>query len=101
MLVKLLRVLLIPENAEAYEQTLQINFSDDENIFYSIRNSVAVNDKNSKGSISLSLSSHTWYDILSMKTTLSEAEEEALAEMNNSEEVRKFFSCFDLESLNS
>ena len=99
--LKLLRVLLIPEKAEAYEQTLQFNFSDDEKIFYSIRNSVAVIDKNSKGSISLSLSSDTWYDLLSMKKTLSEAEGEALVEMNNSEEVRKFFSCFDLESLNS
>jgi hypothetical protein len=36
-----------------------------------------------------------------MKKTLSETEEEALVEMNNSTEVRKFFSCFDLESLNS
>jgi hypothetical protein len=36
-----------------------------------------------------------------MKKTLSEAEEEALVETNNSEKLRKFFSCFDLESLNS
>ena len=55
----------------------------------------------SEGSPSLSLSSDTWYDLLSMKKTLSEAEEEGLVEMNESEEVRKFFSCFDLESLNS
>jgi alkyl sulfatase BDS1-like metallo-beta-lactamase superfamily hydrolase len=99
--LKLLRVLLIPENADAYEQTLQFNFSDNENIFYSIRNSIAVIDKNSKSSLSLSLSSDTWYDLLSMKKTLSEAEEEALVETNNSDEIRKFFSCFDLESLNS
>ncbi len=69
--------------------------------FFSIRNSVAVIDKKFEGSPSLSLSSDTWYDLLSMKKTLSEAEEEGLVEMNNSEEVRKFFSCFDLESLNS
>ena len=99
--LKLLRVLLIPENADGYAQTLQFNFSDDEKIFYSIRNSVAIIDKESKGGPSLNLSSDTWYDLLSMKKTLSEAEEEALVEMNNSEEVRKFFSCFDLESLNS
>jgi hypothetical protein len=92
---------LIPENADAYTQTLHFNFSDDENIFYSIRNSVAVIDKNSDRSLSLSLSSDTWYDLLSMKKTLSEAEEEALVETNNSEKLRKFFSCFDLESLNS
>ena len=49
----------------------------------------------------MTLSSDTWYDLLSMKKTLSEAEEEALVEMNNSKEIRKFFSCFDLESLNS
>jgi len=36
-----------------------------------------------------------------MKKTLSEAAQEALVDTNNSEEVRKFFSCFDLESLNS
>ena len=99
--LKLLRVLLIPENADAYEQTLQFNFSDDENIFYSIRNSIAVIDKNSKSSLSLSLSSDTWYDLLSMKKTLSEVEEEALVKTNNFDEIRKFFSCFDLESLNS
>ena len=99
--LKLLRVLLIPEKADAYTQTLELNFSDDEKIFYSIRNSVAVIDKESQGSPSLSLSSDTWYDLLSMKKTLSETEEEALVELNNSEEVRKFFSCFDLESLNS
>ena len=99
--LKLLRVLLIPENADGYAQTLQFNFSDDEKIFYSIRNSVAIIDKESKRGPSLNLSSDTWYDLLSMKKTLSEAEEEALVDMNNSEEVRKFFSCFDLESLNS
>jgi hypothetical protein len=96
-----LRVLLSPEKADAYTQTLEFNFSDDEKIFYSIRNSVAVVGKKSEGSLSLSLSSDTWYDLLSMKKTLSETEEEALVEMNNSTEVRKFFSCFDLESLNS
>ena len=58
-------------------------------------------DKKSERSLSITLSSDTWYDLLSMKKTLSEAEEEALVDMNNSEEVRKFFSCFDLESLNS
>ena len=51
--------------------------------------------------VSLNLSSDTWYDLLSMKKTLSQAEEEALVEMNNSDEIKKFFSCFDLESLNS
>ena len=91
---------MIPEKADAYAQTIEFNFSDDKNIFYSIRNSVAVIDKKSEGSPSLSLSSDTWYDLLSMKKTLSEAEEEGLVEMNESEEVRKFFSCFDLESLN-
>jgi alkyl sulfatase BDS1-like metallo-beta-lactamase superfamily hydrolase len=99
--LKLLRVLLIPEVADTYAQTLEFNFSEDENIFYSIRNSVAVIDKKSKGGPSLNLSSDTWYDLLSMKKTLSEVEEEGLVKMNNSEEVRKFFSCFDLESLNS
>ena len=91
----------MPEKADAYAQTLEFIFSDDENIFYSIRNSVAVIDKKSERSLSITLSSDTWYDLLSMKKTLSEAAEEALVDMNNSEEVRKFFSCFDLESLNS
>ena len=99
--LKLLRVLLIPEKADSYLQTLQFNFSDDEKVFYSIRNSVALIDKTPECSLSITLSSDTWYDLLSMKKTLSEAEGEALVEMNNSEEVRKFFSCFDLESLNS
>ena len=92
---------MIPEKADAYLQTLQFNFSDDEKVFYSIRNSVALIDKTPECSLSITLSSDTWYDLLSMKKTLSEAEEEALVEMNNSEEIRKFFSCFDLESLNS
>ena len=99
--LKLLRVLLIPEKADAYAQTLEFKFSDDENIFYTIRNSVAVIDKHHEGNLSLSLSSDAWYDLLSMKKTLSEAEAEALVEMSDTEEVRKFFSCFDLESLNS
>jgi alkyl sulfatase BDS1-like metallo-beta-lactamase superfamily hydrolase len=99
--LKLLRVLLVPEEADAYLQTLQFNFSDDVKIFYSIRNSVAVIDKKSEESLSITLSTDTWYDLLSMKKTLSEAEAEALVEMNNSKEIRKFFSCFDLESLNS
>ena len=99
--LKLLRVLLIPEKADAYAQTLEFKFSDDENIFYTIRNSVAVIDKHHEGSLSLSLSSDAWYDLLSKKKTLSEAEAEALVEMSDTEEVRKFFSCFDLESLNS
>jgi hypothetical protein len=92
---------LIPEKADAYAETLQFNFSDDEKIFYSIRNSVAVIDKTAERSLSITLSSDTWYDLLSMKKTLSEAAQEALVDTNNSEEVRKFFSCFDLESLNS
>ena len=92
---------MIPEKADAYLQTLQFNFSDDEKVFYSIRNSIALIDKTPESSLSITLSSDTWYDLLSMKKTLSEAEGEALVEMNNSEEVRKFFSCFDLESLNS
>ena len=62
---------------------------------------IALIDKTPECSLSITLSSDTWYDLLSMKKTLSEAEEEGLVEMNNSEEVRKFFSCFDLESLNS
>jgi len=99
--LKLLRVLLIPEKTDAYAQTLEFKFSDDENIFYTIRNSVAVIDKHHEGNLSLSLSSDAWYDLLSMKKTLSEAEAEALVEMSDTEEVRKFFSCFDLESLNS
>ena len=99
--LKLLRVLLIPEKADTYEKTLQFNFSDDESISYSIRNCVAVIDNKSDGKVSLNLSSDTWYDLLSMKKTLSQAEEEALVEMNNSDEIKKFFSCFDLESLNS
>ena len=99
--LKLLRVLLIPEKADAYAQTLEFKLSDDENIFYTIRNSVAVIDKHHDGNLSLSLSSDAWYDLLSMKKTLSEAEAEALVEMSDTEEVRKFFSCFDLESLNS
>ena len=64
-------------------KTLQFNFSDDEKVFYSIRNSVALIDKTSDiqdGSLSITLSSDTWYDLLSMKKTLSEAEEEALVE---------------------
>ena len=92
---------MIPEKADTYEKTLQFNFSDDESISYSIRNCVAVIDHNSDGKVSLNLSSDTWYDLLSMKKTLSQAEEEALVEMNNSDEIKKFFSCFDLESLNS
>ncbi len=99
--LKLLRVLLIPENADGYAQTLQFNFSDDERLFYSIRNSVAVIDKNLEASLFINLSSDTWYDLLSTKKTLSEAEEESLVETSNSEELRKFFACFDLESLNS
>ena len=31
--LKLLRVLLVPEKAENYTQTLELNFSDNENIF--------------------------------------------------------------------
>ena len=92
---------MVPDEADAYLQTLQFNFSDDVKIFYSIRNSVAVIDKKSEESLSITLSTDTWYDLLSMKKTLSEAEAEALVEMNNSKEIRKFFSCFDLESLNS
>ena len=71
---------MIPEKADAYLQTLQFNFSDDEKVFYSIRNSVAVIDKKSERSLSITLSSDTWYDLLSMKKTLSAAEEEALVE---------------------
>jgi hypothetical protein len=58
-------------------------------------------DKNFEASLAINLSSETWYDLLSTKKTLSEAEEESLLESNNPEELRKFFSCFDLESLNS
>ena len=58
---------MIPEKADAYAQTLEFKFSDDENIFYTIRNSVAVIDKHHEGSLSLSLSSDAWYDLLSKK----------------------------------
>ena len=99
--LKLLRVLLIPEFAERLEKTLCINFTDEKAIYYSIRNSIAIIDEKKDETPYLNLTSETWYDILSRKLTLSQAEEEGLLEMSNSNEVKSFFACFDLDSLNS
>ena len=99
--LKLLRVLLIPEFTERLEKTLCINFTDEKAIYYSIRNSIAIIDEKKDETPYLNLTSETWYDILSRKLTLSQAEEEGLLEMSDSNEVKSFFACFDLDSLNS
>ena len=93
--------MLIPEFTERLEKTLCINFTDEKAIYYSIRNSIAIIDEKKDETPYLNLTSETWYDILSRKLTLSQAEEEGLLEMSDSNEVKSFFACFDLDSLNS
>jgi alkyl sulfatase BDS1-like metallo-beta-lactamase superfamily hydrolase len=99
--LRLLRVLLIPEKAEGLEITIKMNFNEAEKIFYSIRNSVALVCQDTEPSFSISINQDCWFEILSGKKTLSKALDEKAIETDQEEEVKKFFSCFDLETLNS
>ena len=99
--LSLLRVLLIPEKADGLDLTIKINFNKVENVFYSLRNSVAVVCKETKPNLSISVNEDCWFDILSGKKTLSEALDEKAIETDQEEEVKKFFTCFDHKTLNS
>ena len=99
--LSLLRVLLIPEKADGLDLTIKINFNKVENVFYSLRNSVAVVCQETKPNLSISVNEDCWFDILSGKKTLSEALDEKAIETDQEEEVKKFFTCFDHKTLNS
>ena len=99
--LSLLRVLLIPEKADGLDLTIKMNFNKVENVYYSLRNSVAVICKETKPNFSISVNEDCWFDILSGKKTLSEALDEKAIETDQEEEVKKFFTCFDHKTLNS
>ena len=99
--LKLLRVLLIPERAADIDMNIEINFDDSETVTYSIRNSIALVSKAKDADFSISLSKDSWFDVLCGKKTLSELMFEKTTDTKYEKEIKKFFACFDLESLMS
>ena len=97
--LNLLRVLLIPEKAEGLDMTIQMNFDDDESVTYAIRNSIAVVCEGVDSALKASMTKDCWFDILGGKKTLTDALTEKAITTNNEEQIQKFFSCFDLETL--
>ena len=99
--LNLLRVLLIPERASEIDMNIKISFDDGETVTYSIRNSIALVSKAKDSDLSISLSKDSWFDVLCGKKTLSELMLEKTSNTKHEKEIKRFFACFDLQSLMS
>ena len=78
---------------------IQMNFNDDESVTYAIRNSIAIVCEGLDSDLKASMTKDCWFDILGGKKTLSDAFLEKAIQTDSEEKVKKFFSCFDLETL--
>ena len=95
--VGLLRVLLLPERAGDMEQTLRVMFTDGGDVSLTIRHGVAVPGNRRDASMTLSVASDHWFDLMAGKLSLSQALAEGLAEVSDAADVQSFLRCFDLE----
>ena len=99
--VALLRVLLLPERAGEMERTLRVIFTDGGDVSLTIRHGVVVPGNSTDGSLTLSVASDHWFDMLAGKLSLDQALTDGLAEASNTADVQSFLRCFDIETLNN
>jgi alkyl sulfatase BDS1-like metallo-beta-lactamase superfamily hydrolase len=100
--VPVLKVLLVPERAADFNQEVRINFDDGSATGLKIRNQVAVPTDGSNADITLAISHQHWAAVLGGKTALAQLVREGDAQAApDKDQVLRFFSCFDLESLTS
>ncbi len=100
--VPVLKVLLVPERAADFNQEVRINFDDGSATGLKIRNQVAVPTDGSNADITLAISHRHWAAVLGGKTALAQLVREGDAQAApDKDQVLRFFSCFDLESLTS
>ena len=100
--VPILKVLLVPEKAADLDQEIQIKFDDSSTAGLRIRNKVAVPTDGSNAEIMLTVSHQQWAELLGGKSKLTQLLDSGeLKASPGKEEVLRFFSCFDLESLTS
>ena len=100
----LLRVLLVPERAVGLYQTLKLSFTEGGVAALTIRHCVAVPEdegRSPENSLTASISSEHWFDIMGGKLALSEALTDGVLETSDVEGINAFFACFDLVTLNS
>ncbi len=100
----LLRVLLVPERAVGLYQTLKLSFSEGGVAALTIRHGVAVPEdegRSPENSLTASISSEHWFDIMGGKLALSQALTDGVLETSDVEGINAFFACFDLVTLNS
>ena len=100
----LLRVLLVPERAVGLYQTLKLSFTDGGVAALTIRHGVAVPEdegRSPENSLTASISSEHWFDIMGGKMALSQALTDGVLETSDVKGINAFFACFDLVTLNS
>ena len=100
----LLRVLLVPERAVGLYQTLKLSFTEGGVAALTIRHGVAVPEdegRSPENSLTASISSEHWFDIMDGKLALSQALIDGVLETSDVEGINAFFACFDLVTLNS
>ncbi len=100
----LLRVLLVPERAVGLYQTLKLSFTEGGVAALTIRHGVAVPEdegRSPEDSLTASISSEHWFDIMGGKLALSQALTDGVLETSDVEGIIAFFACFDLVTLNS
>jgi alkyl sulfatase BDS1-like metallo-beta-lactamase superfamily hydrolase len=100
----LLRVLLVPQRAGELQQTLKLSFTDGGAAALTIRHAVAVpavGEVLPETSLTASISSEHWFEIMGGKLALSQAMSDGVLETSDAAGLKAFFACFDLVTLNS
>jgi alkyl sulfatase BDS1-like metallo-beta-lactamase superfamily hydrolase len=95
--VPVLRVLLDPAKAQGLEEELCWHFDDGTSSGLKVRGQVAIPTTGEEASLSITLSQHTWANLLGGKKSLSESIDEGLIVTENDlERVKRYFSVFDV-----
>ena len=94
----------MPERAVGLYQTLKLSFTEGGVAALTIRHGVAVPEdegRSPENSLTASISSEHWFDIMGGKLALSQALTDGALETSDVEGINAFFACFDLVTLNS
>ncbi|MFT7687438.1 MAG: alkyl sulfatase BDS1-like metallo-beta-lactamase superfamily hydrolase [Candidatus Azotimanducaceae bacterium] len=95
--VPVLRVLLDPAKAQGMDEELCWNFDDGEVVGLKVRGQVAIPTTGAEASLSITLSQHTWANLLACKKSLSECIDEGLIVTENDfDSIKRYFSVFDV-----
>jgi len=97
----LLRVLLVPAQAEGFSDELRVQFSDGSAGGLAVRHSVAVPVDGSAATLTLAVSHADWAELLAGKLALSDGLASGQVETSDAQRLQRFFACFDVKSLNS